>query len=1565
MAKSNYQKFRGNPEVKLFYLLNNFIGGINTEFTDDKSSVADLETIINFDADKLGTLHKRQGFGELTALSDMFNKLDQSLIPVVKNRTEGNLNPEEDNDNIVYMNLLRNDNNCFRNLAGFSGDNSYRDYQKMYGFQNNTFVLLLITTTIQDKEPISSTAWYYQCTLPKYVLDLVTTTDTKYKSKEEYSTVAITDDTKYEEDKEYLKLENGHYIGLEIGVDYGIGETISGTVYERKILVEGEDYNIDDDITGNVYVQNDNITLNAYKTDLPVIFNWDRNLLNMENIEYYDKIYFTNNDKGLVCFNREASINSNASLANAFTYAGFTVTGVTNRAFKPSAYEASLYGFNMLADDPIHYIENGELSTDSIQGLAVFDSAFKPTYDIIPAGQKFMVGIYYTGSHSDFTLTFSDVTDMSNKKEYDANSISITANASKSTTGFKVYDVQFKVNPTEKIEIKVEMQNSSISPQYDYYTVGSTDSASPTITSGINAGECGIMFMNNRALLYNRDTIWFSQINDFTYIPSNNYITFPLVSTDRITKICYFKKSYIVFTKYQIWKITGGHSITLSDLTKELVNESIGCHAGNTVVPIDNTLYFASPRGIYSLKSNQFVEGYENVGELDVKVKTLTSDYTLYAEKRENPAIRYNGINEHAYAFRYKDKYILFYNNYGDKGDYAAANGLDALVYQFDIGSYVTYRFKEKPTFLFMVDNAIESLSTVKVKEKLTQDNVLFDYNFATDNDATKTITDRSGNGNNGALVGNAVINRSKGIALNGTNAFGKISDFDGAVSNGFDIIIDTKCSSLNGASLISLSQESSSINAQPTSGAFATNIVSNYAAKLEYTITPNVNTKKDTVSYKLYYLRNGSVPNNTGSLKFTISGTEGTLVAQTTKSFNLTSSSQLVASGTFTITRNASGAYSSRWTLNVTSSYTTTSTSISKGADVNLSGQYWATSKFNWIQLGFSNFVARATDTGCTITYTPSIKVTSGLRVGNRTLTVNIDGNEDAQTVYVMSYATSSNPYIANGVSKSLSFNYSGSKTIKINIKFAANFTRNSDGKYYGTLSIPEQSRALPSVTTTTTTNTTNYSLTGGTSLSFSSYGTPSYREIKLAINGASDQLAFTLTSEFGNATVLTGPNIGLLQRHLWRVSVLNTGVCKIYRDDVEIKNATFDTRLLINANRTANYVGTTREKTSYYNGEIYSLNVVANNKSLMNYDFSEGTGNIANDKSGYNRHMELSNTSWLVVYGLVLKDSNAFVNIPKLTSDVPFVNGFKIEFSGVINAGNSPIKVIDLARAYQSETSPVKFNSINVTFQNQKIIFSSTGENNRNYTVVADNIDTTVNHAYKIDCVDNGKGYDISIYVDDTVKATNFFNYGGIADIKRASNLIGKSNDSTENATFNGNLLTMKLTIYGGSGGVPVYRSALYEFDTTSTDFGQPIYIEAKTKGINMEYPQHMKKLKHTFIKAIGGDELSQLFFEIYVDGYLVNDPHKYVAYFDNDGTIVLDYTAEENLNIEGVLGKLGGLLIDKTRPGEGNYQTIKMVIPKKGKNFTFRMYGDSKEFLTVESFGLVCKLGKVKQG
>ena len=110
-----YQGYKGNPETKLFYILDQLIGGINTDFSDDTSPDNEFKSIVNFTMDKRGSLFKRMGFGKLNAVSEIFNMFGE--LPDTKAIGESTDNPELTNDNIVYMKMLVNDNNCFRNLS--------------------------------------------------------------------------------------------------------------------------------------------------------------------------------------------------------------------------------------------------------------------------------------------------------------------------------------------------------------------------------------------------------------------------------------------------------------------------------------------------------------------------------------------------------------------------------------------------------------------------------------------------------------------------------------------------------------------------------------------------------------------------------------------------------------------------------------------------------------------------------------------------------------------------------------------------------------------------------------------------------------------------------------------------------------------------------------------------------------------------------------------------------------------------------------------------------------------------------------------------------------------------------------------------------------------------------------------------------------------------------------------------------------------------------------------------------------------------------------------------------
>ena len=203
-----YQRYKGNAENKLFYLIDQLVGGINTDFSDDSSPDNEFKSIVNFTMDKRGSLYKRMGFGKLTAVSQIFAKFSET--PEVKNKTEAYPNPEDYNDNVVYIKMLQNDNNCFRNLSAFTGEKAYRKYQELYGNQNNTFKILIITT---NKESNISKYWLYTCTLPPLEYD------------------------------------------------------------EHGDPTETETIDLDEDVQ-----------------ELPVVFKWDRNLTNIDTIEFLVKI---------------------------------------------------------------------------------------------------------------------------------------------------------------------------------------------------------------------------------------------------------------------------------------------------------------------------------------------------------------------------------------------------------------------------------------------------------------------------------------------------------------------------------------------------------------------------------------------------------------------------------------------------------------------------------------------------------------------------------------------------------------------------------------------------------------------------------------------------------------------------------------------------------------------------------------------------------------------------------------------------------------------------------------------------------------------------------------------------------------------------------------------------------------------------------------------------------------------------------------------------------------------------------------------------------------------------
>ena len=1446
-----YQTHRGNPETKLFYLVDQLTGGINTDFSDDTSPDNEFKSIVNFNMDKRGSLYKRMGFGKLNAVSEIFNLFDR--IPFTKGKTPEEPNPETTNDNIVYMKMLKNDNNCFRNLSAFTGEKSYRKYQEIYGGQNNTFELLIVTTSLYLN---TSTAWLFTCKLPPLNYD-----------------------------------SNGQELP------------------EDTIVVSSQVY------------------------DMPVVFNWDRNLCNIDTIEFFDKIYFTGNDKGLVCFDRKT---------NKFSYTGKGINGVVNNAYKPSPMEVRKIGFNVLGDDPLYWINYQGISTDSVQGVYLTSEDDLPLTNI-PSGAKFRLNILYTGSDSGFDVTFKE-----GETELTA---TVSAN-SKSSTGLKVYDITFKTVPTSEVEIKIQKSGAQIDPYYDYYEVGAIDPETKKVVN-LNIGDYGMCEMYNRAVYYKGDTIWFSEINNFNYVPNYNYVSLPIEPTDKITKIVFFKNVYIIFTKHRIYKML--NSFGSSNFQIMPVNLAIGCHAPGTVVPIENELYFASTKGLYSLRSSEFSEGIENLRELDAKVKSITADVTMYLGERTDPAVRYNGISDRAYAIRYKDKYMLFFNTAFQQGDIAALQNLDVLVYQYDMKAFTEIKFPIKPTFLFMVDNAIETFCTVKEKEDYTETEPVLEFDFTTVGSSDTKVLDKSGNNRHADVVGNLQLNPGTGVKLSGSDSYIKTGVLGSTIDllGGFKAYMRTKINSAKAGTLYSFKQAVGVSTASPQTFSMTTNTANNISVKVNFSTVPNATNKTSKVNWEAVVTNNsGETPRNG---KFSLKAGSTVLIAE--QAIALTSGTKVT--GSFTVQHDKVTGYKADWSLNVSAEFPTYYKEWENGSNVYFD-KTLTPSWSSYFGIRLQGYATVKDGVG-KVYVTPGFVIKSGasLAISGRSLYAIVDGVW--KSVWLSSINGSGYKEFTNGT---LEFekNYTGAPTASIDGQISLKAT--IDGVYRENLDVEAFNITLPKTQQVTKTTWTAFALSNTKSVDLGIIVDPSDRAIEVKTTTSANTLEVSIKSEnreqtkqiTNNSMTYTGDREILVEYSVGSSAITVT----IYINGAQFGAETFYKDTLVNGTRDASVIF------SNIDGTISEfLLEKPNGVEILHYDFEAGKGTSLADVSGNNLTGSIVGSStWEVEKCVKFNGKSGHLVLPVLDGGVQFSNGFTLEFDGKFENPTVLTKVIDLATGYNIGAT----NGCNIECGSMGsvsgVFLRTTSVSGKSYNVSETGIDIKQRHKWKFSITDTGSDYEMRVYCDEALLKTEKFNYGGITNITRKSNFIGKSNTDGDDL-FAGTLYSLKITINASSNPVPIYVGALYEYDTTYDDFGRPMEIELETKGINLQYPMHSKKLKHIFVKGLGGFNYNKFFFEIYSDGHIVNDPRTYNCYIDEiTKQVVYDYTENKELSFDEMVALLGNMRLNNTRLGESTYETRKLVIPSSGKNFTVKMYGESSDYLGIESLGFTFKLGKVRE-
>ena len=1517
----NYQTFRGNPENKLFYLLDSLIGGINTEFSDDASSDTDFESIVNFDVDKLGTLTKRNGFGKIKGLASILQRGDlegyspQNDLPWVRNITDDIDNIEESNDNLVYVKLLRNDNNCFRNLAAFD---YHWDYQKQYGFQNNEFKLLMITTTVTNGVNVSSKAWYYHCRLPEIPEDL-------------------------------------------------------GDISEANYIV-----------------------FNAYKCDLPVTFNWNKTLMNMDSIEYYDDIWFTNNDNALVRFDRSAEITSNEDLSNAFHYVG-VVEGKDNEAYKPAIFERTdaSFGMNMLCTDPLHdlKIDTTLAETESLQGAYFTTVDKRPIEKTIPVAEPLLLYILYTGSSSFNVTAKNGTTDLK---------LDVNDNAELSTNRVKVFEISFQTVPNGEVEFKIEKTDTDLVNPYYFYV--NTGELAPDLTpiDNLNIGNCGMCMMSdNRVAYYREDVIFFSDINYPDYITPNNYLKLPLEPTDKITKMCYFKGVYIVFTKERIYKLTGNWNS--SDVTLEPVNTSLGCHAPHTVVPIEDVLYFASPRGLYALKSSTFVEGMQNLVELDIKVKKLTSDFTLYEDELSSPSIRFNGINEKAYALRYRDKYMLFFNSSYEKGDYAAKNNLDVLVYDYTLKAFTTYSFVEKPTFLFLIDGALQTFSATLEGDTIeVQEQDVIDYDMTTQETGSTTVIDSSPEGNDGVIEGDLTINQES-YAL---------GDFDyvetNITSNKVDLVSDLDINldmklleNQEDKTIFEATGEGLGESVSGYSGEVRSEINNGYEAVLRYDVNytiysggliPNENTK---VNFTLTLNRTSTdvLPTVSGivNIKDIFEGIENYFSYNKPSEDGITSTkssfkdvefsanfedalSVELLSDTLYLDLDITQTQSRQLKLNLDITSHDAYSYYEKGANVT-GTDYRTINEVSWIKFGVPYSVV-AYDGYARFTVTkPYIYHNGQIIVASRAFTVSVAGKSMSFTIpaFTSSTASKGTVYATGTTTKYVDIPYSedilkGNGVYNVTVRASWAFKDTLSSTYYASLN-SSFALTLPTIKLIEGDDTedTSFEVLGTYTLTYNASEEDLYLKLKLNPSDRPEELldknvlCFEISDESSVFGVYCTSIDDITQRHTYNIKRLGSAI-QLTCDGNFIGEVDLPDDYLGTRDWTSFLFGTDQNEENYLNWEFFTIDFgIFKYNSIDNEVLDETTLKLLDKSSnGYNATMYGYET---VVYdGIYFTGGDSYIKLP--TMEYGFQNGFILETEVLLKPNDKSYKIFDAASGYGNANSVDNKGSINVSVYDGFVSLHAMTQELVEMSVSTKNqleYNRVYNIKFSCERVDD-TNYKLSVYVDGELSNSKTYRNLTIITATRSSCFLGKSNNENDDY-FKGTIYSFKLSL--PSFETEYYLpSTIYEFDTAYSDFGKPIYYELETKGINLKYPQHLKKLKHIFIKAKGGYKPNDLIFELYRDGYLENDPKVYNCYIDETGKVVYDYTEVSNLTIDERVSVLGNMRLGDTRLGEGNYQTIKMVVPSKGKNFKIKMYGKNKDYMSLESFGFVSKLGKVKQ-
>lgn len=410
-----YQAHRGNPELKQYFLVNNFVGGINTLSADDVISTVEAREVVNMHLSGSGTIEKRKGFSPATILNDWLSELSGQVIP------EGN---------IFFIKVIKNEGNISKYIEEFELSTSPNKLQEFYNFIRTRGYDLHIILGYAEGEPDE----IGQQTVKIDLIKLVNQDIGNVINGGSFETTSFVD------------IINDEVTGFD--------QAIVDTIDAAEVLLESEKENI--------------ITFDSIKPNKDPLTNID--IVSFLGKHYLLLPQLSPELSGILQIDEvekdvyEYKIINNANQDNLYKPSPIDISSSNN-----------LGGYNMLYDYPQSYLKNHTSIRNLYGGLYISESGTNKIYEdfSMPTSGNFVLNAIFSGSDIDedsFELRFFTEDLLGNQT-----SIPFTLNSTNIDGALAQFDLSLDFTnlnaETVLVELKLVKDEDPIFPRYQFSSV--------------------------------------------------------------------------------------------------------------------------------------------------------------------------------------------------------------------------------------------------------------------------------------------------------------------------------------------------------------------------------------------------------------------------------------------------------------------------------------------------------------------------------------------------------------------------------------------------------------------------------------------------------------------------------------------------------------------------------------------------------------------------------------------------------------------------------------------------------------------------------------------------------------------------------------------------------------------------------------------------------------------------------------------------------------------------------------------------------------------------------------